>query len=107
MGGKAAWQEKIARERIDILFEEARDAFPDHPERADRYVEIARTIAMKFTLSLPREYRERFCSDCYSYLKPGENARIRTGDGVKRITCEECGHTMRFPYQDEKKEKNG
>lgn len=97
MGSKPAWAEEIARERIDILFAEAADAFPDHPERADRYVEIARDIAMAFNISIPPEHRRHFCGDCYAYLEPGVNARVRT-DATTRITCGECGHTERVPH---------
>lgn len=98
MGAKPDWAVAIAQERIDILFKEAAKAYDEHPERADRYVEIARNIGMALTISIPRKHRERFCSDCYTYLKPGDNARIRTGGGEKRITCEACGAVMRFPY---------
>jgi ribonuclease P protein subunit RPR2 len=97
-------EKEIARERIDILFDEAAKQYADHPERADRYVELARRIAMKYTLSLPREYRMRFCSDCGSYLVPGNNARVRMDaeTETKVITCEDCGSRMRFPYSDDK-----
>ncbi len=100
MGSKPAWAEDIARERIAILFAQAADAFPEHPERADRYVELARSIAMTLTVSIPRRFRDRFCQECYSYLQPGENARIRVEDGMKTITCEECGATDRAVYGD-------
>jgi ribonuclease P protein subunit RPR2 len=95
-------EEEIARERIDILFEQAEDVFSDHPDRADRYVEIARTIAMKYNLSLPREYRMRFCSDCGSYLVSGETCRVRldADDEKKIVTCLSCETSMRFPYSD-------
>ncbi len=95
-------EEQIARERIEILFEEAAEAFDEHPDRADRYVELARRIAMKHTISLPRSYRMRFCSDCGSYLVPGSNCRVRLNSKhrTKTITCLNCGSIMRFPYRD-------
>lgn len=98
MGAKPEWAEDIARERIAILFREADETFDDNPERSDRYVEIARTIAMTFNIALPREYQETFCSGCGSYLKPGRNARVRVENGVRTMTCDECGATERFPY---------
>lgn len=101
MGGKPAWAEEIARERIDILFAEAAAAFPEHPDRADRYVELARRIAMRFNLSLSAEQRRQFCGACYTYLQPGTNARVRVEDGAKRVTCKECGTTERTPYDDD------
>lgn len=99
MARKPKYQRDIAAERIHILFDEAADAFDEHPERAHRYVEIARNIAMKFNLSMPDELKERFCKHCYAYLAPGKNARIRLKDGTKVITCKECGEQMRFPYK--------
>lgn len=101
MGSKPAWAEEIARERIDILFAEADEAFPGHPDRTARYVEIARNIAMAFNISIDREKRERFCSDCYAYIQPGVNARVRVDGGVRKVTCEECGHTDRFPLDEQ------
>lgn len=94
--GKPRWQEQIAEERIEILFDEAENAVPDHPERADRYVEIARTIAMKFNLSLPTELREKVCRSCYAYLSP-DRKQVRVEGGERRVTCRECGETMRTP----------
>lgn len=98
MSGKPAYQERIAEERIDILFEEAAQAFGEHPERAHRYVEIARTIAMKFNLSMPDELKDRFCPDCYAYWVPGETVQVRLRDGTKVMTCQECGAVTRRPY---------
>ncbi len=98
MGGKPAYQERIAEERIHILFDEAEQAFSEHPERAHRYVEIGRTIAMKFNLSMPDDLKERFCPHCYRYWAPGTNVRIRVKNGTKVYTCQECGEVTRRPY---------
>ncbi|MDY6766100.1 MAG: ribonuclease P protein component 4 [Candidatus Nanohaloarchaea archaeon] len=100
MGSKPAWAEDIARERIALLFDQAAEAFPEHRDRADRYVELAHRIAQALTIPLPEQYRDRYCTDCHSYLQPGKNARIRVDDGVRRLTCEECGATHRVPYGD-------
>lgn len=101
--GKPKYQIKIAKERIKILFEKAEEDFEKHPERSHRYVEIARKIAMKFNLSIPRKYRRRFCKNCYKYLMPGKNATVRfdSEHSKKIIKCEECGEIMRFPYKAE------
>ncbi len=92
-------EESIARERIDILFSRAEEEFEEHPERSERYVEIARNIAMKYTLSFPRRYRKKFCSECGSFLAKGENCRIRLNEGTKVIKCEQCGEEIRFEYK--------
>lgn len=99
MAKKPAYQKEIARERIHILFKEAEQAFDEHPERADRYVEIARNIAMKFNLSMPDEVKDKFCPNCYAYWAPGETVRIRLKDGNRVMTCERCGEVTRRPYK--------
>ncbi len=86
----------IAAERIAILFDEAEKAFLKHPERADRYVEIARKIAMKARMSIIKEYKRRFCPYCNCYWQPGKTARIRTHKGRVIYTCLKCKHHRRF-----------
>ncbi len=99
MAGKPAYQREIAEERIRILFEEADEQYEEKPERAHRYVEIARNIAMKFNLSMPDDLKERFCPHCYRFWVPGENVTVRLKDGVKVYTCDECGEVTRRPYK--------
>ena len=51
---------KIARERIEILFGQALLAFSEHPERSNRYVDIARRIAMRQRIRIDREFRRQY-----------------------------------------------
>ena len=90
-------QKKIARERIKILFEQAEKIFPKNPERANRYIEIARKLAMKVNLRLTRTQKRKFCSHCYQYLQTGKNARIRTRDKKLIIYCQKCKKYTRLP----------
>jgi len=96
---------KIAEERIDILFRMADREFSANPHRSHRYTELARNIAMKYRVRIPREWRRRFCRKCYSFLKPGANCTVRIADGKVNFRCHECGHIMRFPYIREKKDR--
>ena len=96
---KPAEQRKIAIERIKILFEQARTAFDENPKLADRYVQIARKIAMKFKVRIPKEFKRKFCKHCYSYLKPPYNARVRIQNGKVIYTCYKCKKFMRFPLK--------
>ncbi|WML67877.1 MAG: Ribonuclease P protein component 4 [Methanoregula sp. SKADARSKE-2] len=86
----------IARERIGILFEEARLAYADHPERSNRYVDLARKIAMRQRIRINREFRRRFCHHCYTYLVPGENMRVRVHRGNVVVTCRSCKKHTRY-----------
>jgi len=94
--------QKIALERIKHLFKEAEKVFPENPERANRYVQIARRIAMKVNLRIPRELKRRFCKHCYSFLVPGVNCRVRTYRHRVIYYCYNCGKYMRFPLKQKK-----
>jgi ribonuclease P protein subunit RPR2 len=87
---------KIARERIEILFEQARLAFCAHPERSNRYVEIARRIAMRQRIRIDTGFRRQYCHHCYSFLVPGKNMRVRVHRGNVVVTCHSCNKKTRF-----------
>ena len=87
---------KIARERIEVLFEKAKGAFSAYPERSTRYVDLARRIAMRQRIRIDREFRRRFCHHCYAYLVPGRNMRVRVHRGRVVITCQACNKKTRF-----------
>lgn len=96
--GKKAFNVDMAEQRIDRLFSLADKAFPERPELADRYVDIARRISMRHRVSIPRELKRRVCRNCHSYLVPGANCRVRVDGKNILITCLKCGHISRYPY---------
>lgn len=104
-GRRPKWMLKIAEERIDILFKLAEESFNNHPERSDRYTEMARNIATKYNMRMPRIWKRRFCKNCNKFLKPGINCQIRLQDARVVIKCLECGNVVNFPYIREKKNK--
>ena len=88
----------IAAERIDRLHDLARAAAANgEHERARYYVRLARRVAERNRLTLPRTFRRFTCDECDAYLRPGENARVRLQDGHLVITCD-CGAQARYPY---------
>ncbi|MAF50558.1 MAG: ribonuclease P [Nanoarchaeota archaeon] len=87
----------IARTRIKKLFEEAEKMFKKDKKLSNRYVEIARKIAMKVNLSMPKKYKRLFCKHCYKYLRNGVNSRVRTNKGKVVIYCMECKKYTRIP----------
>lgn len=92
---------RIARERIERLFELAdKRVEEDRQELADRYVEIARNIGMKYNVSIPSELRKRFCHECHAFLTPGFNCTVRVNSKNSTINyhCENCGHVNRYGY---------
>jgi ribonuclease P protein subunit RPR2 len=86
----------IARERIAILFAQARRVYAESPELANRYVELARRISMRQRCRIDREFRRQFCHHCYAYLVPGRNMRVRVHRGNVVVTCHECNRRTRY-----------
>jgi len=93
---------EIAKHRIKKLFSEADKIFSKSPKLADRYVELARKIAMKLNLSLLKSQKRKFCKHCYSYLKPGINSRIRIHKSRIIIYCKNCKKYTRIPLKPKK-----
>ncbi|SDJ91398.1 ribonuclease P protein component 4 [Natronorubrum texcoconense] len=90
----------IAAERIERLHELARAAAANrNDDRARYYVRLARRVAERNRLTLPREFRRFTCDRCDAYLRPGVNARVRLQNGHVVITCD-CGDHARYPYED-------
>jgi len=89
----------IAKKRILKLFLQAEQVFPEDPLLANRYVEIARKISMKLKMRIPSELKKRFCKNCYCYLVPSVNCRVRLQDKKLVYFCKNCKHFMRFPYK--------
>lgn len=107
---KPAWQQQIAKERVEILFSEAEKAFrAGRTDLANRYVEIARAIGMKVNLPIPSEYRGRFCRKCDSYLVEGKNATARKlpKENLIEIACGRCGNKIRIGYVDDNERATG
>ena len=94
---------KVARQKVEELFNYADSIFKKDKNLANRYVNIARKIAMKVNLRLPSKLKRKFCKHCYSFLMPGFNCRIRTRDNKVVYYCLECKKFMRFPFLREKK----
>ncbi|MGA2934150.1 MAG: ribonuclease P [Methanomicrobiales archaeon] len=87
---------KLARERIEILFERAREFFPENPLWSDRCVDLARRIAMRQRVRIPRDLRMKFCRRCSAYLVPGSTVRVRVHRGKVVMTCMRCSGHRRF-----------
>jgi|GEM_PF-343434 len=93
-----ALERKMARDHIARLFQLAeREALNSRQDRADRYVFLARRIAMRYNIGLGH-YRRYFCRKCGTFLVPGRNSTYRLSHGKITITCRNCGQIFRFPY---------
>ena len=98
---------RIAMQRIRTLFHLARETVHEDTALAQRYVDIARKVAMAAKVRLPKEYRSQVCRHCKSFILPGVNCRVRIKQRREPhmvITCLNCGKQMRIPLK--RKEKS-
>ena len=93
---KPAQQVNIAKRRIRFLFQEAKDSFKENSKLSDKYVKLARRIAMKYKIKLPSSLKKKFCKNCHEYLVPGANCRVRIHKHRIIYYCFGCKHFMRY-----------
>jgi len=86
----------IAKERIDILLNEAKKNFNKHPERSHRYAELAHKLKLKYKVKLTPDIKRRLCKNCHKFMVPGRNCRVRIHSSRLIYTCGECGTVRRF-----------
>ena len=71
----------LALQRMERLFVLAGAVHAAHPERSDRYVQIARKICTRTRVRMPRPLKRLFCRHCGSFLyrssDEGEASRRR------------------------------
>ena len=98
---KKKFQKTIALNRIQKLFLLAeKKAFLGDFNLANRYIQIARELSMRYLVSIPIEFKRRFCKHCYHYLQTGKNCRIRIHRGRLIIYCNNCKKFTRIPLKD-------
>ncbi len=96
---KPASHRNIVLERIQTLFEQAQENFSLDPKLSDRYVQLARKLAMRYKVKIPSKYKRQYCKHCYSYLMPDKTCRIRTHNGHLVYYCLKCKKFNRFTYK--------
>lgn len=93
---------QIALQRVNTLFRLAKEVIHENPELAQRYIQIARRIAMRTRLRLPKVYKSQICRKCKNFILPGVNCRIRIQQRREShmvITCLNCGGIYRIPLK--------
>lgn len=91
---------EIAKERIDRLFSLAeKAAAAGDLKRADRYVEMAWRIKLKFRARLTNYQKRLFCRKCLKFLADGKTGKYRTEKGNLVIRCLGCGDVQRVPLR--------
>jgi len=87
------------------LFQLAEENAREHPERARRYVELARKIGQRYNVRIPKEWKYRFCKKCNSFWIPGETVIIRLKPDPQphlEYICKVCGARRRKVYEPRK-----
>ncbi|MFH1591992.1 MAG: ribonuclease P protein component 4 [Candidatus Woesearchaeota archaeon] len=92
-------QKKIASERIEILFKEAKKVSKQNLQLSNRYITLARKISTKLKVRIPKEYKKLFCKNCYKYFLPGKTLRTRTKNKKLIYFCYNCKHITRYPFK--------
>jgi len=86
-------KQKIAQERIEILFKLAQEEFDKHPERSKRYLELIDKIRMRVNLRLTKEQKKKFCKKCHTLWIKGKTLKIEKGakNQPDKYICKACG----------------
>jgi ribonuclease P protein subunit RPR2 len=93
---------QIAKQRIELLFAQAKKVRKTDPQMATQYVTNAKRIAMAARLRLPIEFRRQTCKQCNTLFVHGVNCRVRVKQKREPhvvITCLNCGNQTRILLQ--------
>ncbi|MBW2972504.1 ribonuclease P [Candidatus Woesearchaeota archaeon] len=88
---------KIAKQHISSLLEKAKEVAGSKPALANRYVTLARKVAMKFRIRMLPSQRRLYCPHCYRFLLPGKNLRVRVHEHRVIYCCLDCKKFWRKP----------
>ena len=92
----------MARQHVRRLFQLARGTIHEDEALAQRYVEIARRVAMASRVRIPKEYGRQLCRSCKKLILPGVNCHVRIQPRREThlvITCGYCGAHLRIPLR--------
>ena len=103
-GRKPAWVKRLANERVETLLALAKKTVKKSPQRAKRYVDLARKISMKYSVPISREWKKHICRKCGAFLLPGFNQTVRADRKTQCMiyVCKDCGAVKRHGYSKRK-----
>ena len=98
-GNTRAVVSQVARERIEILIQQALETVENNELLSRRYVSLVRRISERTKVRVPREAKRYLCKNCGIIMVPGRNARVRLYARTRGIviTCISCGTFRRYP----------
>ena len=106
--GKKKWgrlkkeRRSIARERVRILLDESENALVNgERELSNRYGTLARRVAMRYKVRMPKGVKMLYCKSCGNYIG-GSKSRVRLRRGMIVRTCGNCNEIYRHPTGERK-----
>lgn len=99
-GKKDPFHLAVARRRIETLYDLSFAMVQkDDLDMARRYTTLAKRIGMRYTVRIPREFKQFTCKECGVLLVPGRTSRVRVRGGKRVMTCTICGAVKRLPFR--------
>ncbi len=91
---------EIAEERIRILYDLAKRAYPEDPGLSKSYTRIIKQVSRHYKITLPRDIKLGICKNCGSVLIPGTSASVRLVSSKRHASykCLGCGAERHVPY---------
>ena len=93
---------RIAQQRIEILYNKAKETYGTDPALSRRYIQLLRRIAQRTRTKLPTHVRRGICRGCGNILIPGLNSHTRLRQRREphaATTCHLCGRIHRIPLR--------
>ncbi len=90
-------ERELAELRIKKLIEMSEKIKFEDYDLSRRYIILARKIAMKYRVKIPKELRN-FCKKCF-YPYRHDRIRVRIKKSRVIITCLNCGNVKRVPIR--------
>ena len=88
---------KLANERIETLLKLAEKNSVKFPERARRYVELARKISKRYNVTVTAKWKKRFCKKCNEFWT-SKTLKVRRDAKTKSTVylCLKCSSKKRY-----------
>ena len=95
-GRRTKNQEKIAKERIELLLDLAlKSSNEEKFDQSQRFVELALLISKRYNQRLTKSQKLKVCKDCNNLLTSKNSRNRLSPKGWKIITCLDCGSVSR------------
>ena len=98
---KPKWVRELASARINKLLKLAEANKKLHPDKAKRYVELARKISMRYNVKIKTELKKKFCKKCSTFFT-SDNVKTRIAGKVIIYICQNCGFKKKYGIKHEK-----